>query len=386
MLAVALKRQPSYTLAVPKALNCWSNWGSRLMVLTLMGCAPSSPRTTAPAASTSAASGQPGAIPSVTLTSSARDAATADAAATDAAANGASTATPPPITARRAMTLMFLGKPPAEARACREQSSEGDAIRCMLNLRFAGDEQAAKSALALYDEAGTVAGVEKPHMMDGGWRGMLKLVPEPPIGRHRRHLVWLLAAAQDFNQWFVDLHRDKKAKARYRHQPLELRFFRSVGRTTPSAYASGWTVAYNVSGSLHSSANAVRETMFHELFHLNDRDHGNWSEQHLTAIYDSIVTRCTNKWNKLNTACLRPYAPHHVMVRGGTYYAFQPGNGVWEYAAELATRYYFEHREIFAGRRLAKPAFKCGPEENARSWTLLVDEFFGGIDHIPACP
>jgi len=256
----------------------------------------------------------------------------------------------------------------------------------MLAVRFAGDGQAGKSALALYDEAGTVAGIEEPHMMDGGWRGMLKLVPEPPVGRHRRHLVWLLGAAQDFNQWFADLHRDKKTKARYRHQPLELRFFRSVGRTTPSAYASGWTVAYNVSGSLHSSAKAVRETMFHELFHLNDRDHGNWSEQHLTPIYDSIVTRCTNKWNKLNTACLRPYAPHHVMVRGGTYYAFQPGNGVWEYAAELATRYYVEHREIFAGRRLAKPAFKCGPEENARSWTLLVDEFFGGIDHIPACP
>jgi hypothetical protein len=31
------------------------------------------------------------------------------------------------------------------------------------------------------------------------------------------------------------------------------------------------------------------------------------------------------------------------------------------------------------------PAFKCGTNENARAWKLLVDEFFGGVDRVPAC-
>jgi hypothetical protein len=32
------------------------------------------------------------------------------------------------------------------------------------------------------------------------------------------------------------------------------------------------------------------------------------------------------------------------------------------------------------------PAFKCGPAENRRAWTLLAGEFFAGIDRTPACP
>ncbi|MBW2453032.1 MAG: hypothetical protein JRI68_00900 [Deltaproteobacteria bacterium] len=371
-----------YARAVPKAPSRGSRWSLGLLLLALSACAPSSPSATPPEASAKVS-----ATPSVGSVSTASSSAASDAgSAGDAATEAASAAGPAPITASRARSLMFLGDPPPEAQPCGEQPDEAAQIRCLLAVHYRADKQAAKAAIALYDEAGTVCGIEAPRMMDGGWRGMLKLVPHPPVGHNRRHLQWLLAAAADFNQWFVALHEDQTARARYRWQPLELRFFRSVGRTTPSAYADGWTISYNVSGSLHSSDNAVRETMFHEIFHLNDRDHGNWSERHLTPIYDSIVARCTNKWRKLNTACLRPFAPHHVMVRGGTYYAFQPGNGVWEYAAELATRYYFEHREILAGRSLAKPPFKCGPQENGQSWKLLVDEFFGGIDRVPPCP
>lgn len=76
------------------------------------------------------------------------------------------------------------------------------------------------------------------------------------------------------------------------------------------------------------------------------------------------------------------------MVRAtGTYYAFQPnnGNGVHEYAAELAVRYYKEQAEMLRAKRLARPAFKCGPPENARAWKALVDEFFGGRDLVPTC-
>ena len=76
-----------------------------------------------------------------------------------------------------------------------------------------------------------------------------------------------------------------------------------------------------------------------------------------------------------------------VTVGGGTYYAFQPGapTGL-EYAAELATRYHDEQLAMIQGRALAKPAFKCGPIENANAWNLLVDEFFGGVDFVPRCP
>lgn len=56
-----------------------------------------------------------------------------------------------------------------------------------------------------------------------------------------------------------------------------------------------------------------------------------------------------------------------------------------EYAAELAVRYHDEQRARIDGRSFAKPAFKCGPPENARSWALLVDEFFGGADLVPPC-
>lgn len=86
-------------------------------------------------------------------------------------------------------------------------------------------------------------------------------------------------------------------------------------------------------------------------------------------------------WRKSRESSRRPQ-------RGGTYYAFQPNNGasVHEYAAELATRWYLEQRAIQRREKLDRPAFKCGPAENERAWRLLVDEFFGGADAVPACP
>jgi hypothetical protein len=254
----------------------------------------------------------------------------------------------------------------------------------MIELLYDKDARASKDALALFDEAGIVAGVEPRQTMDGGWRGVLELVPEPALGRYRRHLRWLVPAYRDYAQFFEGLEKRGGEATEYRFAPIRLRFFRSVGRTTPSAYASGWTIAYNVSGSLHTTADAVRETMFHETFHLNDHAHGQWSLKKLSDHFDEIVKRCT-KTGRLSTPCLRPFAPNETMVRGGTYYAFQPGNGVREYAAELAIRYYREHRRVLAGRKLPKSAFKCGPAPNSTTWKLLADEFFGGIDLIPPC-
>ena len=98
--------------------------------------------------------------------------------------------------------------------------------------------------------------------------------------------------------------------------------------------------------------------------------------------YAAIVAKCGTK-----LACLEPYAPNKTVVRGGTYYAFQPDNGdtVHEYAAELAVRYFNEQREILTTTKLKRAAFKCGTPENARAWKALVDEFFGGRDLVPVC-
>jgi hypothetical protein len=144
---------------------------------------------------------------------------------------------------------------------------------------------------------------------------------------------------------FSDLegHANGPKSKRHRFKPLTLRFMRSVAARTPSAHAHDWTVAWNLAGSLHTSADAVRETLFHEIFHLNDDE------------------------------------PSHR----------PPDNEAWSlsalgYAAELALRYDREQRAIF--RELPKVrAFKCEPPENARAWALMRDEFFDAVDQEPAC-
>jgi hypothetical protein len=269
---------------------------------------------------------------------------------------------------------------PPGAAACLRIEGVRERTSCLFSTRYDGDPEALRSATALFEGTGSVAGVQVEQDLEGGFRGDIHIVPEVPLGRHRRHLAWVAAAMRDFDAFFADLAAP--SPPRYRVKPLAFRFFRSVGRTTPSAYAEGWSVSYNVSGSLFGGADAVRETLFHEIFHLNDAAHGDWSAAHLRADFDAIVARCGTR-----VACLRPYAPGDTMVRGGTYYAFQPDNGdsVHEYAAELALRWYREQRAARRAEALGRPAFKCGPEENRRSWEALVAEFFGGADAAPRC-
>jgi hypothetical protein len=255
-------------------------------------------------------------------------------------------------------------------------------IECMIESAYAKDPKAKAAALALYRESGHVAGVGAEEIMDGGYRGKIHLVPQLPTGAYRVHLERVLASARSIDEFFTKLF-DQQPPPAYRWREIQLRFVRSVGKRTPSAYASGWLVEYNVEGTLLTTTNGVRETLFHELFHSNDGAHKDWSARTLQKDYDAIVAKCPGAKIK----CLTPYAPNDTTVRGGTYYAFQPnnGNGVHEYAAELAVRYWEEHMEMLAKKKLAKPAFKCGPAENARSWKAIVDEFFAGRDLTPPC-
>jgi hypothetical protein len=219
--------------------------------------------------------------------------------------------------------------------------------------------------------------------MDGGFRGTIHLVPQLPIQGYRKHLSWVVAATHSMDKFFEALFVSQPAPV-YRWHSLQFRFVRSLNKHRPSAYATGWTVEYNVEGSLNLDATAVRETLFHELFHLNDAAHGEWSAQHLRRDYDAILQKCRVK---PSVKCLTPFAPNDTMVRGGTFYAFQQNNGdtVQEYAAELAVRYFKEESQMLAQGKLSRRAFKCGPAENARAWRGLIEEFFAGRDLVPPC-
>ncbi|HEY3254388.1 MAG TPA: hypothetical protein VGJ91_10580 [Polyangiaceae bacterium] len=256
-------------------------------------------------------------------------------------------------------------------------------VPCLIEHAYRADAKAGQLALSLFQATGDVAGVGPEELMDGGFRGPIRLVPQLPIDGYRKHLAWVAEGTQGIDRFFEDLFAGR-AKPNYRWQALEFRFVRSLVKHRPSAYALGWTIEYNVEGSLNVSAKAVRETLFHELFHVNDEAHGDWSARKLAQDYQAILDKCGAK---PTFKCLEPYAPNDTRVRGGTYYAFQQNNGntVHEYAAELAVRYLKEQSELLAKGKLSQRAFKCGPAENARAWQALIDEFFGGRDLAPPC-
>lgn len=278
----------------------------------------------------------------------------------------------PTVSRRLAQDILFLTETPKDL--C-ETGDEHAQISCLIAARYAKDAASKKTALALYEANGTVVGQLAEQDFDGGYRGQIHLVPRLGVGAHRRHLEWISAALLDFETFFAALG----GTPNYRWRALEFRLFESVKRRTPSAFAVDWSVAYNVSGSLFGDDAGVRNTLFHELFHLNDQAHRGWSGRALGALYDGILAKCGER-----SPCLEPYTPDTLKVKGGTYYAFHKGNGVGEYAAELARRYYMEHRAVLRKQAVKRP-FKCGPPENAKAWAALVEEFFGGVDLVPAC-
>ena len=297
------------------------------------------------------------------------------------ALSGRATAASPHIAIDAATKLLYLEAAPPKVCA-----DDPQPIECMISDRYASDPKAQAIALAMYRSTGDIAGVGEDEIMDGGFRGQIHLVPQLPSGPYRRHLAWVAAAMTSIDEFFAVQSGDQAPS--YRWRALALRFVRSIKKRTPSAYATTWAIAYNVEGSLLTSETGVRETLFHELFHLNDEDHGNWSGKNLASDYNVIVTKCERVGGARKIRCYAPYAPNDTkVIATGAYYAFQQNNGeaVHEYAAELAVRYFKEQSELRGKKKLAHPAFKCGPPENARSWKLLVDEFFAGRDLVPEC-
>ena len=336
----------------------------------LLACAKDSGRTGVPAPSTSADAPIDAAIA----------ARTADDAAADAAPEAEAQAAAAVPEEEAVATLYPAGGAPTD---CMNPGR----VQCLIGRLYAKDVAARDLALDMFRDSGDVAGVEKAFTMDGGFRGSIQIVPELPIGKYRDRLAWVAHSAHDFEDFFRDLRAAAATDAgapRYRWRAVTIKFFRSVNRTTPSAYASPWTFSFNVDGSLLKSETGARETLFHEFFHMNDSEHGDWTPKHFSTDYDAILKKCG-----ASISCLDPYTPNDTRVIGGTYYAFQQNNGVpvREYGAELALRYYKEHRALLRHEKPPFPkAFKCGPPENARSWSALVTEFFGGIDLIPPCP
>lgn len=252
-------------------------------------------------------------------------------------------------------------------------------VECLLSLRFATDPDALDLAKSLYARS-TLVGVDT-HATVEGYRGAtVTLVPALPVGEERHHLEWLHDSLAAFDDFIETLALRAGRSPSFRARPRAIAFFQTEVPAYPSAYCLDGVLAYNLRGPLHSDAREMHETLFHELFHLNDASSGDWSIKTLTPIFDAILARCGEDHD-----CLRPFAPHDTIVPDGTFYAFDPRTrDVREYAAELALRYFIEHETILSGAP-ARPPFKCQTEENLVAWSLLADTFFGGVDLSPEC-
>jgi len=261
------------------------------------------------------------------------------------------------------------------------RGDDASRIRCRLDKRYASDRMANEQARTLFDRYSIVAGVGRNSRMDGGFRGIIELVPAWPTGRRTRLLGWVLGAHDRIERVLARTRAVAARPVAYEHRGVTYEFVRSVGRHTPSAYASEWTIGFNVEGSLHRNADAVTATLVHEILHLND-EQDRFTMYALRPLHDSILARCRGA-----SRCLATYAPTRVRVRGGTYYSFQPNNGdaVVEYGAEVASRWFDEHEELERTGRLRSPPFKCGAPENAEAYRRVANQFFGGVDLTPAC-
>jgi hypothetical protein len=269
---------------------------------------------------------------------------------------------------------------PSACEPCLRHTSPVDAARCALDRVYGEDEEAGRLAHELLSLTGTIAGVEKQSTMDAAYLGAIPIAPVVPKGSYKHHLGWLRDALSTIETTFNELSQRAPSPMMFRTRPSGIRFYRTREKSYPSAYAENGIVGYNVEGPLHETPDSVLATLFHEVFHLNDEGHGRWSESMLASAYETIVQKCQDDHD-----CYTPLAPHDTTVPDGTYYAFDARTrDVREYAAEVALRYFLEHRKVTGGSSPEAP-FKCAAPENEQTWRLIAEEFFGGLDLIPPC-
>src|SRR5262249_54527282 len=131
-----------------------------------------------------------------------------------------------PLSSEEADALLFSDATDESARAaCRADNPEPARIPCLLRVRYRADARAAKDASELHARAGGGAGVDTAHIMDGGYRGMLHLMPALPTGTERAHLEWVADAFREYERFFDAL--STHGAARFRWRELAVRFFRS---------------------------------------------------------------------------------------------------------------------------------------------------------------
>jgi hypothetical protein len=264
--------------------------------------------------------------------------------------------------------------------ACPGERATREHVECLLSFRFGSDPEALEMARALYAGTNALAGVEARGSIEGYAGEEVVLFPALPVGEHRHHLRWLHSSLVAFDGFVGALSSRADKPVSFQARPRGFAFFQTAAPAYPSAYCSEDVIAYNVHGPLHGDPREMHETLFHELFHMNDAARNAWSVSALGPLYESIIERCAD-----DHECLAPFAPHRTLVPDGTYYAFDPRTrDVREYAAELAVRYFLEHEAILAGEP-AKSPFKCAMAENHVAWSRLVGEFFGGVDLSPPC-
>jgi hypothetical protein len=283
-------------------------------------------------------------------------------------------------TVARVAEVLCGGPGPAHCGECASASGPWTLADCALSTHFQEDEESRELARRLLLRMGTVPGPEIEGRIEAGYEGGPPVTPALPVGRHKHHLRWVHAGLNEIDALFREIARHAPRAVHFRTRPLAIRFFKTEQPSYPSAYAIEGTIAYNLDGVLNTSEQAVAELLFHELFHLNDEGRGYWSNRVLSPMFDRIVARCRGEHD-----CLSAYAPDDATVPGGTYYAFDPRTGTpVEYGAEVGTRYFREQLAAFRGAPEPSP-FKCRTPENAWTWRVVVDEFFGGFDASPPC-